>query len=219
MVTKVVTMVTIMVAMEMEPVAMECMTVSSHSGGQSCWSKITTLLRIKLRSLYPLFIEQLDSSFKLKWHANPSHMTVVRPQWFLKEIGSASGVYLRVTCALIISCNASRKLEIMFLWRSKVGCYALRDRHTDGRTLFSISEISKPCYFVLLARARAKDQSSGCLRQPLGREKMNTCDLYSWVRYSRKRRSSNIVPREARMVSSETTCDTASWTYYYIKIR
>ena len=49
-----------------------------------------------------------------------------------------------------------------------------RDRQTDRRTLFSISEISKPCYFDLLARARAKDQSSGCLRQPLGREKMET---------------------------------------------
>ena len=44
-----------------------------------------------------------------------------------------------------------------------------RDRQTDRRTLFSISEISKPCYFVLLARARAKDQSR---RQPLGREKI-----------------------------------------------
>ena len=43
---------------------------------------------------------------------------------------------------------------------------------TDIRTLFSISEISKPCYFVLLARASAKDQSSGSLRQPLGREKI-----------------------------------------------
>ena len=52
------------------------------------------------------------------------------------------------------------------------------DRQTDRRTLFSISEISKPCYFVLLARARAKDQSSGCLRQPLGREKILTALLY-----------------------------------------
>ena len=59
----------------------------------------------------------------LEWHANLSYLTVGRPQWFLMEIGSASSVYLRATCALVISCNASRKLEIMFLWRSKVGNY------------------------------------------------------------------------------------------------
>ena len=70
-----------------------------------------------------LFFQQLDSSFMLEWPVNPSYMTVGRPQWFLMEIGCASSVYLRATCALVISCNASRKLEIKFLWRSKVGNY------------------------------------------------------------------------------------------------
>ena len=59
----------------------------------------------------------------LEWHANLSYLTVGRPQSFLMKIGSASNVYSCATCALVISCNASRKLEIMFLWRSKVGNY------------------------------------------------------------------------------------------------